>query len=58
MRLARITWPQCQAYFKDNDTVLIGVGSIECHGLHNPLGTDTMAPDYLMDLIEAMATGQ
>ena len=53
MRLARITWPQCQAYFKDNDTVLIGVGSIECHGLHNPLGTDTMAPDYLMDLIEA-----
>ena len=34
MRLANITWPQAQAYFKENDMVLIGIGSIECHGRH------------------------
>lgn len=52
MRLARSTWPQVRTYFENNDTVLIGVGSIESHGRHNPLGTDTMAPDALMDLYE------
>jgi creatinine amidohydrolase len=57
MRLARITWPQAQAYFAEHDTVLMGVGSIECHGRHNPLGTDTMAPDALMDLVEQRDDG-
>ncbi len=52
MFLARITWPQARDYFAENDTVLIGVGSIECHGRHNPLGTDTMAPDFLMKLYD------
>lgn len=52
MFLARITWPQARDYFATNDTVLIGVGSIECHGRHNPLGTDTMAPDFLMKLYD------
>lgn len=52
MRLSRCTWPAAQAYFAAHDTVIIGVGSIECHGRHNPLGTDTMAPDALLDLIE------
>ena len=54
MRLARITWPQAQAYFANNDTVLIGIGSIECHGRHNPLGTDTMAPDAILDIYEKL----
>jgi hypothetical protein len=27
MRLANITWPQAQAYFKENDMVLIGIGN-------------------------------
>ena len=58
MRLERSTWPQVEAYFAEHDTVLLVFGSIEQHGRHNPLGTDTMAPDYLMDLIEAMASGQ
>lgn len=52
MFLARSTWPQVRTYFETHDTVLIGVGSIECHGRHNPLGTDTMAPDHLMKLID------
>lgn len=58
MRLARSTWPAVQRYFAEgNDTVIIGVGSIECHGRHNPLGTDTMAPDALVDLIEQQDPG-
>ena len=52
MRLANITWPQAQAYFKENDMVLIGIGSIECHGRHMPLGTDTLIPDHLLEMIE------
>ena len=53
MFLARSTWPQVRSYFEQHDAVLIGVGSIECHGRHNPLGTDTMAPDALMRLVDA-----
>ena len=32
MRLANITWPQAEAYFKDHDTVIVPLGSTECHG--------------------------
>jgi creatinine amidohydrolase len=52
MRLANITWPQAEAYFKKSDTVLLSVGSIECHGRHLPLGTDTLIPGKLLDLLE------
>ena len=52
MRLANITWPKAQKYFKENDMVLLGIGSIECHGRHMPLGTDTLIPDKLLELIE------
>ena len=52
MRLSDLTWPRAEEYFKTNDTVIIGVGSIECHGRHMPLGTDTIIPDYLLDMIE------
>jgi creatinine amidohydrolase len=52
MRLAKITWPQAEAYFKSHDTVLIAIGSIECHGRHLPLGTDTLIPDRLLELLE------
>jgi len=47
-----MTWPQAQAYFEKNDMVLIGIGSIECHGRHMPLGTDTLIPDHLLTMIE------
>ena len=49
MRLANMTWPQAEKYFKQNDTVLLSVGSIECHGRHLPLGTDTLIPEKLLD---------
>ena len=45
MRLANLTWPKAQEYFEKNDMVLISIGSIECHGRHMPLGTDTLIPD-------------
>lgn len=57
MRLSRMTWPQVRDYFAANDLVVIGVGSIECHGRHNPLGTDTMAPDRILELVEAQDPG-
>lgn len=52
MRLSNLTWPKAQAYFQENDMVLIGIGSIECHGRHMPLGTDTLIPDHLLEMIE------
>jgi len=53
MRLANASWPQVQAYFEKSDMVLISIGSIECHGRHMPLGTDTIIPDHLLEKIEA-----
>ena len=44
MRLSNLTWPKAEEYFRAHDTVLIGIGSIECHGRHMPLGTDTLIP--------------
>lgn len=52
MRLSHMTWPKVQEYFEQNDMVLISIGSIECHGRHMPLGTDTLIPDYLLEKIE------
>ena len=49
MRLEHMTWPQAEAYFKNNDTVIIPLGSLECHGRHMPLGTDTLIPEKIID---------
>jgi len=54
MRLANMTWPQAGKYFAENDIVLLSVGSIECHGKHLPLGTDTLIPEKLLELIEPL----
>ncbi len=32
--------------------VLVSIGSIECHGRHMPLGTDTLIPNHLLEKIE------
>lgn len=53
MRLANLTWPHAEAYFAEKDTVILAIGSIESHGRHLPLGTDTLIPAHLLDMIEA-----
>ncbi len=57
MRLERSTWPQVEAYFAQNDTVMLLFGSIEQHGRHNPLGTDLFAPVKLAELVEDKLPG-
>jgi creatinine amidohydrolase len=58
MRIETSTWPAVKRYFDDgNDLVILAVGSTEEHGRHNPLGVDTIAPNYLLDLIEAADPG-
>lgn len=52
MRLANVTWKKAEEYFKKNDTIIIATGSIECHGTHMPLGTDTLIPDKILDIME------
>jgi creatinine amidohydrolase len=53
MFLERSTWPAVQRYFAaGNDMVIIAIGSTEEHGRQNPLGTDTLAPNFLLDKIE------
>lgn len=52
MRLSEMTWPMAETYFKENDTVILPIGSIESHGRHLPLGTDTLIPDHLLSLME------
>jgi len=52
MRAERMTWPMVGQYFKEHDTLLIAVGSTENHGRQNPLGTDTMIPNKILELLE------
>ena len=54
MYLERSTWPSVQRYFAHGkDLVILAIGSTEEHGRHNPLGTDTLAPNFLLEKIEA-----
>lgn len=32
--------------------VILTTGSTENHGIHNPLGTDTMIPNKILELVE------
>ena len=50
--LERSTWPAVEAYFANSDLVVLGFGSTENHGRHNPLGTDWMAPQRIVDLMD------
>lgn len=52
MRLAEISWPRAEAYFKESDAVIFAIGSIESHGTHTVLGVDTLIPDKILTLIE------
>lgn len=41
------TWDEIEAYFKNNDLVIIPTGSCEQHGCHLPLITDTLVPEHM-----------
>jgi len=42
-----LTWPEAEHCFKEVDVALLPVGSIEQHGPHLPLDTDSFDADYL-----------
>ena len=39
--LSKMTWVEVKERLKETDIVIIPIGSIEQHGLHLPLDTDT-----------------
>ena len=51
MYLSRMNYPEVEAYLIKSDTIIIPIGSLENHGLHMPLGTDTIIPDRIAELI-------
>lgn len=52
MRLANVSVKAVENYLEKSKTVLFGLGSIENHGRHMPLGTDTLIPDKIIELLE------
>ncbi len=52
MRLANVTGKKVEEYLTRSRTVVIGIGSIENHGRHMALGTDTLIPDRILELLE------
>ncbi len=52
MRLTDITPQRVEEYLQTSQTVLLCIGSIESHGHHMPLGTDTLIPDKIAALVE------
>ena len=53
MFLERISYPEVEAYLRKSQTILLPVGSLENHGKHMPLGTDTLIPEHLCSLLDA-----
>lgn len=52
MRLINLTCEKAKDIFKQQDTIIIAIGSIENHGTHLPLGTDTLIPNKILELLE------
>ena len=52
MRLANVTGKKVEEYLEKSKTIVIAVGSIENHGRHMALGTDTLIPDRILELLE------
>jgi len=50
MLLEEMTWVKSEEYFKENDMIIIPIGSLECHGKHMPLGTDFLIPNKIIEL--------
>ena len=54
MFLERMNYPDVEKYLEQHDAVVIPVGSLENHGKHMPLGTDTLIPQRIAELFNAM----
>ena len=52
MFLAKMNYLEVEEYLKKSDTIVIPVGSLENHGKHMPLGTDTMIPDKIAEILD------
>ena len=52
MYLARMNYREVEEYLQKSDTIVIPVGSLENHGLHMPLGTDSLIPDEIARLLD------
>ncbi|ASI98898.1 creatininase family protein [Thermococcus celer] len=52
MRMEELTWPEFEKLKGSVDTVILPVGSVEAHGRHLPLGTDTFAPLEIAKRVE------
>lgn len=51
MYLSEMNYLDVENYLKKKDTIIIPIGSIENHGKHMPLGTDTLIPDEIASYI-------
>jgi creatinine amidohydrolase len=47
--LDRLKWPDIEAYLQQSELILLPVGSTEQHGMHAPLGTDTLIAAHLAE---------
>ena len=52
MFLSKMNYLEVEEYLKKSDTIVIPVGSLENHGKHMPLGTDTMIPDKIAEYLD------
>lgn len=51
MFLDHMNYLEVEQYLKRKDTVIVPVGSLENHGKHMPLGTDTIIPGRIAELV-------
>jgi len=52
MLLERMSYPEVEEYLKHDDRIIIPIGSLENHGIHMPLGTDTLIPNKIVSIME------
>ncbi|WP_456365504.1 creatininase family protein [Thermococcus sp.] len=55
MRIEELTWPDFDRIKGSVEVVILPVGSVEAHGRHLPLGTDTFAPLEIARRVEEKA---
>lgn len=48
-----LSWDEVQAHLGTNDAVIVPIGSVEPHGRHAPLGTDTFIAAEIADRLAA-----